>query len=99
MKQTISKSDFREAFKRCGRGSQFSYDGLGVLFDWLVELEEGSDTESELDPIACCCEFSEYQSIKEFQVDYSTDYETIEDIREQRSVVEVGKDGFIIVCF
>lgn len=99
MKQTISKSDFRDAFKKCGRGNQFSYDGLGVLFDWLEEIDESCGTESELDPIACCCEFREYNSIKEFQSDYSTDYETIEDIRDQTSVLEVGDNGFIIVCF
>ena len=99
MKQTISKSGFRDAFQKCGRGKQFSYDGLGVLFDWLEELDESSGTESELDPIAYCCEFTEYENIEEFQADYSTDYETIEDIREQTPVLEVGNGGFIIVCF
>ena len=99
MKQIISKSDFRDAFNKCDRGEQFTYDGLGVLFDWLEELDESCGTESELDPIACCCEFAEYANIEEFQAAYSTDYATIEDIRERTTVLRVGDDGFIIACF
>ena len=99
MKQTISKSDYRNAFERCGRGNQFSYDALGVMFDYLEEMEEGSGTEMKLDPIACCCEFSEYENIKEFQAAYSGEYETIEDIGEMTSVIPIHGDSFLIVQF
>ena len=37
MKQTVSKGMFRDAFKACGRGDQFSYEALGILFDYLEE--------------------------------------------------------------
>ncbi len=60
MKQTINKSDFREAFAAMGRGDQFSYAGLGALFDYLEELERDTGEEYELDVIALCCDFSEY---------------------------------------
>ena len=99
MKQTVSKSDFRDAFQRCGRGEQFSYEDLGVMFDYLEEMDEGSGIESELDPIACCCEFGEYDSLEKFQAENSGDYETIEAIRERTTVLEVGKDGFLIVNY
>ncbi len=99
MKHTISKSDFRDAFHRCGRGEQFSYDALGVMFDYLEEMEEGGGTEMELDPIACCCEFSEYENIKEFQATYSGEYETIEDISEMTDVIPIHGDSFLIVQF
>ena len=100
MYKTISKSDFRDAFQRCGRGNQFSYDALGVMFDYLEEMDEGCDTDSELDPIACCCEFSEYENLEAFQNDYGKeDYETIEDVRDATTVMEVGKDGFLIAQF
>ena len=98
MKQTVSKSDFRDAFQKCGRGEQFSYDALGVIFDYLEEMEEGG-TELELDPIAICCDFAEYKNIKEFQADYSTDYETIEDIRNETTVLEIDIYSFVIVQF
>jgi hypothetical protein len=40
MKTTISIYDFRDAFHQCGRGEQFSYDGLRVLFEALEEYED-----------------------------------------------------------
>lgn len=56
MKQTIDNaSQFRDAFHRAGRGDQFSYEALGLLFDHLEEC----NPEMELDVIAICCEYSE----------------------------------------
>lgn len=55
MKQTVYLGDFRDAFVSMGRENNFSYDGLGVLFDYLEEV----DPDSELDVIALCCDFSE----------------------------------------
>lgn len=59
MKQTINKDQFRHAFQNMGRGEQFSYEALGLLFDYLTECETGSDTEFELDVIGLCCDYSE----------------------------------------
>ena len=59
MKQTISKGAFRDAFKSMGRGDNFSYEGLGHLYDWLTEFEESTGEEMELDVIGLCCEYSE----------------------------------------
>jgi hypothetical protein len=52
MYQTINKSQFRDAFHAMGRGDQFTYDALGMLFDYL-------DGDHELDVIAICCGYSE----------------------------------------
>lgn len=48
-------SQFRDEFHRCGRGTQFSYEALGLLFDYFEELGE----DIELDVIAICCDYSE----------------------------------------
>ena len=61
MKQTVTRSDFIDAFRNAGREDNFSYEGLCALYDWLEELGE----EYELDVIALCCEFSEYSSALE----------------------------------
>ena len=54
--QTIdTASQFRDQFKHCGRADQFSYEALGLLFDYLSDC--GSDI--ELDVVGICCEFSE----------------------------------------
>lgn len=59
MKTTITQSMFIDAFRDCGRESQFSYAGLCALFEYLDDLDEQCGTETELDPIAICCDFSE----------------------------------------
>jgi hypothetical protein len=51
----INKSQFRDEFARMGRANQFSYDALGLLFDYM----EDCDPDAELDVIAICCEYSE----------------------------------------
>ena len=55
MFQSINKSQFRDAFHSAGRANQFSYDALGLLFDYI----EDCDPAAELDVIAICCEYSE----------------------------------------
>ena len=53
---TISNAyQFRDAVQQAGRGKQFSYDALGLLFDFLEDMGE----DYELDVIALCCEFYE----------------------------------------
>ena len=59
MKQTITFSDFEAAFQDMGRRDNFSFAGLRVLFDWFEMLDDDCQTETELDVIAICCEFSE----------------------------------------
>ena len=60
MKQSINVSQFRDAFRACGRENQFSYDALGQLYDWLEDFYADADSgEYDLDVIALCCDFSE----------------------------------------
>lgn len=56
MIQTINVSDFRAAFHSMGRKDQFSYEGLGALFDYLEDFDGGG---YDLDVIALCCDYSE----------------------------------------
>ncbi len=96
MKTTVSKSDFRDAFQQMNRGDNFTYDGLGALYDLL----EGTGTEQELDVIAYCCEFTEYENLEEFHADYDKDdYATIEDIENNTLVVRIDDESFIVQDF
>ena len=47
MKTSVNLSDFRDAFHRTGRGNQFSYEALGVLFDYFEECENDAGEELE----------------------------------------------------
>jgi len=65
MKKTIDQNDFIQAFTDYNRESQFSVKGRKELFNYMEECEASSGTEYELDVIALCYEFREYDSIKE----------------------------------
>ena len=55
MKTTLSVSDFRDAFARMGRKNQFTYEALGLIYEFLEDI----DPDWELDVIAVCCDFDE----------------------------------------
>ena len=62
MIQTVFFDDFVDAFTRMGRGDQFSYAGLRALFDHIEEVEEERGEQYELDVIALCCDWEEYDT-------------------------------------
>lgn len=94
--KTIDLYDFRRTFSDYDRASQFSYEGLEALFEWLDELSADTETPYELDVIGLCCEFTEYSDLAEIQETYSlTDIDSIEDLRDHTSVIEF--DGGIII--
>lgn len=87
MKQSVYLSDFRSAFHAHDRQNQFSYEGLGILFDYLEQYEQDVGEELELDVIALCCEFAE-SSADDIARDYDIDMEGIEPDMVQQAVVE-----------
>ena len=102
MKTTLSVYDFRDAFVRAGRKDQFSYDALGLIYDYLEEI----DSDYDLDVIGLCCELSEDtpQSIAEY---YSIDLtdclyeeEILETVRnylhDETTVIGTTADGAIV---
>lgn len=97
MKTTVNKSQFRDAFIRMDRKAQFSYEALGLLFDYFEEIDE----DMELDVIAICCEYSE-MTPDEVREDYSLDddQDVEEFLNENTSVVGVTKAGdFVFAQF
>jgi division protein CdvB (Snf7/Vps24/ESCRT-III family) len=59
MIQTVNNSEFHNAFNRMDRGSQFSYEALNLIYEYLEQFEEDTGEPVELDVIAICCEYSE----------------------------------------
>jgi len=70
MKKTVNFSDFCDAFVSANRDDSFSYEGKKALFDYFEELERDCGEEIELDVIAFCCEYSEYESVQEVMDQY-----------------------------
>ena len=96
MKQSVNIYDFEREFKRFERNN-FSWDGLKALFEYLEEYEEGTGEEIELDVIALCCEYAEYDSLKEYNDDYGTKYGEIDLIQDDTTLIKIeGTERFII---
>ena len=100
MKETINQSQFIDRFKEMNRKNNFSYEGKKALFEYLTDLEEDTGQETELDIISICCDYNEYENIKEFWNDYDKEtYPDIDAIREHTTVIEIDNESFIIQAF
>jgi len=91
MKQTVYLSDFRKAFHDMGRGEQFSYEALELIYDYLEEIDEGNH---ELDVIAICCDFQE-MTPREIADSYG--YEVEEDGNEMQNVLDCLHDDTSVI--
>jgi len=72
MKTIVSEFQFIDSFRACGRESQFTVPARRALFEYFERMEEDSDTELELDPVAVCCEWAEYPSALKAAHDYGS---------------------------
>jgi len=89
MKTTVNIYTFREEFNRMGRGNQFTYDGLELLFDYLEELAH-CEEEYELDVVGLCCDFAE-GTAQEIAGDYSFDLPDTEGMNEDDATQAIAE--------
>ena len=99
MKQYISKYHFTNWFLSSDTyKNNFSYSGLNSLFDYFEQLEEDMENEIDFDPIAICCEFSEYENLDEIKKSYSSvEINNIDDLRYHTNVIEIDDSDKLIV--
>ena len=101
MIQTINEYQFADAFKSI-RPDNFSYEGLKALYDYLEQYEDDTGDQIELDVIAICCDYTEYENLKEFKNDYGKEFSNIDkrfkySIEDNTTLIPIeGTDGFII---
>jgi hypothetical protein len=102
MKTTVSEFQFVESFRLCGRETQFSVNARRALFAHFEQVEEDSDTEIELDPVAICCEWAEHPCALKAANDYGfkgnesdTEEAALDWLHEQTQVVPF--DGGIVI--
>ena len=101
MKEYVNKYTFRNRFRSSDNyANKFSTKGLDALFEYIEEYEDDCGEEIEFDMIGICCDYSEYDSLDDFNADYSYLYKTLDDIREQTTVIEIpDTERFIIGVF
>ena len=86
MYQTINTaSNFRDEFRHAGRKDQFSYEALGLLFDYFEAYEMDTGEEIELDVVSICCDYTE-GAPEHIARDYNID---IEGMDEDEAIAEV----------
>lgn len=82
------------------RPNQFSPLGRIALFDMITGYEQDTGEEIEFDPVAFCCEYTEYHDMEEFWTVYDK-----EDYPDERSIMDAthyfafGEKSFIILNF
>ena len=103
MKDPMTEFSFCDWFHKSSYKNQFSYEGLRALYEYLVNLEDDIGEEFEFDPIALCCEYTEYEDVKDFQRqhghpdDHPTKHYTLDKIRYFTNVIEIPNSKRIIV--
>lgn len=102
MKQSVNEHDFRRAFESI-RPNNFSYEGLGLLFEYLEDLEQDIGDEYELDVIALCCDWSELTP-DDLINDFAPDLDGYDDLADwlhnQTMVAGQTSDGsFVFLSF
>ena len=90
----MNEFDFKNEFKKI-RPDNFSYDGLTVLYDYLIQYEEDCDTELEFDPIAYCCEYTEFDSFEDVKKNY--DVEDLEHLEQNTIVLKIPNSEKLII--
>ena len=105
MKTIVSEYQFVDSFRACGRESQFTVPARRALFDHFENIEEWTDTEITLDPIAVCCDFAEYPSALAAAKDFgfqdgidSKEESALEWLQNRTQVVEF-EGGLVIQQF
>lgn len=69
--QEVNKNDFVDAFTDMNRAEKFSYHAKLALYNYYSELAESSAEPIELDIIAICCDWTEYNDMEEVEQYYS----------------------------
>lgn len=92
--QNVTESMFHDAFVGMGRKDQFSQEGRAALYGYLADLADGTSEPFELDVIGLCCEFTEYESIEEYNAEYGTDFDSWADV--EGLAAEICNGGAIV---
>jgi hypothetical protein len=79
------------------RPENFSMKASKLLYGYFEELSD--DQNIEFDVIAICCDFTEYDSLAEFNLDYGMKFDDVEEIFDHTQVIMIDNEKFIIQNF
>jgi len=111
MYTTTTRNEFIDTFITMGRantgdgsGGNFTIEGLHALFDYLEQWEDDVGEPMEFDPIALCCQFSEYKSAAEAVAEINPDvYRDVVDNNDsetaEENLLDWLHDETIVIAF
>ena len=95
----VSFNDFLKEFEEFGRQDSFSYEGKKALYNYLNDLGDDIGQPIEFDVIGLCGDFTEFDSLEEFNNYYNLDLDRIDDINYYTTVILMDDERFIIQDF
>jgi len=98
----VSFYDFLKEFEKHDRADSFSYKAKKALYEYLNQLSDDIGEPIELDIIGICGEFTEYESLEQFNHDYSysiDEINSIDEIEYYTTVIKIDDEQFIIQDF
>ena len=102
MYQTISKCDFKDAFRVYGRTDNFSSEALGLLFNFFENMEADTGEQIELDVVGICCDYCE-STLEDINQDYDQEFDDLDEaeewLQEQTCVVGSTDDTIVFAGF
>jgi len=95
----ITQSEFIDTFRYSKTyRTNFSYDGLMALFEYLEDLEEDTGENINFDMVGLCCDYSEYSNVEEFITDYQDSTELHENL-DYSEIISVLRDHTEVIEF
>lgn len=92
-------SDFSSWFARSeDKKNQFSYQALKKIFEYYEQYEEDTGEQIEFDPVAFCCEWSEFEDMEEVKKNYN-DIETIMDLNDNTTAYELDNGHILLMSY
>lgn len=96
--ETMTETLFVSRFKEI-RPDNFSFEALRTLFQYFDELSEDTGENIEFDPIAICCDFTEYgekAALNDFGYLFD-DNDVYEEDRDYEELIKLLQDETLIL--
>tara|TARA_R100001463_G_scaffold99257_1_gene153737 strand:- start:403 stop:705 length:303 start_codon:yes stop_codon:yes gene_type:complete len=96
MKHTVTKFEFIDSIMRIHDNAineAFTGKALEVLWDWYDGIEYG---DVEFYPADISMQWKQYKNLKEYQNEYTDEYEDLDDIRDRTLVLEIDDESFLV---
>lgn len=85
----LNESWFSDRFDECNRSENFSMGGRRALFEYLEQRAEELREPIEMDVIVLCDKYSEYADLAEFNRNYGSSYDSLEEIKRDTTAIKI----------